>query len=84
VSRKIFGPHRDEETGPGRDFVMRVLVICSLLLARYCLGDQMKEEKIGKICSTYGKKNVYWSWQGSLKVRKLVEDLGLNGRMTLK
>jgi hypothetical protein len=84
VSRKIIGHQRDEATGLGRDFVMRGLVICRLLLARCCLGDQMKEKKIGRICSTYGKKNVYWSWQGSLKERRFLKDLGLDGRITLK
>jgi len=58
VSRKIFGPQRDEATGPGRDFVMRGLLICSLLLARYFVDDQVKEEKIGRICSTYGNKTL--------------------------
>jgi len=45
VSRKIFCPQRDEAIGPGRDFVMRGLLICSLMFARYFVGDQMKEDR---------------------------------------
>jgi hypothetical protein len=73
VSRKIFGPQRDEVTGPGRDFVMRVLLIWSLLLARYCVGDQMKDEKIGRKCSTNGKRNVYRVMGGEHKGKKTLE-----------
>jgi hypothetical protein len=82
VSRKIFGPQRDEATGPGRDFVMRGgLLIWSLPLARYCVGDQMIEEKIGRL--RMGSKLYIGSWQGSRKERKLLKDLGLDGRITL-
>jgi hypothetical protein len=70
VSRKILGPQRDEATGPGRDFVIRGLLIWSLLLARYYVGDQMKEEKIGRICSTNGKKNMYRVMAGEHKGKK--------------
>lgn len=84
VSRKIYGPQRDEATGPGRDFIMRGLLIWSLLLARYCVGDQIKEEKIGRICSTNGKRNVHRVMAGEHKERKLLKDLGLDGRITLK
>lgn len=33
----------------------------------------MKEEKIGRICSTYGKKNVYRVMAGEHKGRKILE-----------
>ena len=73
VSRKILGPQRDEATGPGREFIMRGLLIWSLLLARYCVGDQMKEEKIDRICSTTGKNNLYRVMAGEHKGKKTVE-----------
>lgn len=58
---------------PGRDFGMRGLLIWSLPLARYCVGDQMKEEKIGRMSSTNGKRNVYRVMAGEHKGKKTLE-----------
>jgi hypothetical protein len=66
-------PQRNETTGPGKYFIMRGLFVWSLLLARYCVGDQIKEEKIGRICSTNGRKNVYRVIAGEQKGKKTLE-----------
>jgi hypothetical protein len=61
---------------------MRGFMICSLLLATYCLGVQIKE-KVGWICSMHGKKNAYRVLAGEPEGRIYLKYVGLDGRITL-
>jgi hypothetical protein len=51
VLRRIFGPKRDEVTGFWRR-LHNVLV----LFSKHILNDQIKEDEIGRACSTHGEK----------------------------
>ena len=84
MSSKILGPQKDEAAGPGRGFVMSGLMIRSLLLAIYYLGDQTKEEKVGRVCSMYGKTNVYRVLAGEPKGKKALESSRLRWEANIK
>jgi hypothetical protein len=51
-------------------------------LTKYYLGDQNKENKMGRICGTHGK-NAYKLWLEHLKGGDHLEDL-YNDRIILK
>jgi len=50
--RRIFGPEKDEATGEGRQLCKEEL-ICCVIFTKYYLGDQIKKNKMGELCSTY-------------------------------
>jgi hypothetical protein len=57
VLRRIFGPKRDEVTGGWRK--MRNEELHNL----YSLNDQIKEDEMGRACSTNGRRRMhigYW------------------------
>jgi hypothetical protein len=66
VLRRIFGPKRDEMTGDWRNCIMRNFI--TVLLAKQNSNDQVKEDAIGRACSTNGeKRNAYMILIGKLE-----------------
>jgi hypothetical protein len=54
--------------------------------AKYYEGDQVKEDPMGRICSTRGsyEKLIRKFWSENLKGRDHLEDLGVDGRIILE
>ena len=53
VSRRIFGPRRDEVTGKWRRLGNEDLK-WSVLLTQYCAGDKIEKNEMGWACGSYG------------------------------
>jgi hypothetical protein len=48
-----------------------------LLLAKYCLGNQKKEDEVGGACATYGEdRNIYWVLVGKPEGKRPLERHG--------
>jgi hypothetical protein len=75
VLRRIFGPKRDEVTGP----------LCSVLFTKYYSGDKVKKTEMDRTCSTYGeRRGVYRVLVGKPEGRRPLEDQGVDGKIILK
>jgi hypothetical protein len=57
-----------------------------VLLATYHSGDQIRKNKMGQACGTYGETGEVYtgSWWGHLRERDHLEDVGIDGRIILK
>jgi hypothetical protein len=75
---------------PGRNSISHYFVhMCvfkwTVLLAKYCSGDQIKNYKIGRACSgNGGRRGVYRVLVGKPGERDHLEDLNINGRIILR
>jgi hypothetical protein len=52
VRGRIFGPGGGRYQGSADNYVTRTLVICTP--EKYCLGDQIEKNEMGKACSMNG------------------------------
>ena len=79
VLRRILGPKGDKVTGKWR-------TLCSVLLTKYYLNDQIKKTEMGRACSTYGVDK--WCIQGfsgeNLREVDHWEEANVDGRIMLK
>jgi hypothetical protein len=50
---------------------------------KYYRGHQIKEDGMGRACSTHGKDKCRNFWLGNLKGRDHMEDLGVDERIIL-
>jgi hypothetical protein len=57
---------------------------CSVLLTKYCSGDQIENNEVDGACSTYGGEVYTGFWWENLRVRDHVEDPGVDGRIILR
>jgi len=59
--------------------------ICPVLFAKCDSGYQIKNNKLGGVCDTYGKKGegYIWFWCGNLRARDHLEDIGVDGRVNM-
>ena len=61
------------------------VLLCSVFLARYHPGDEVKMAEIGRTCSTYGEgRGIYRVLVGNLRVGVHLKDPGVDGRIILK
>ena len=45
-----------------------------MLLTKYCLGDEMTEDEVGRACGTYGEdRNIYWVLVGKSEGKRPLE-----------
>jgi hypothetical protein len=51
--REIFGHKWDEVKGKWKKFIMRNFVI------KYYSGNQIKNDEMGGVCSSYGERSAY-------------------------
>jgi hypothetical protein len=80
VLRKIFGPRREEVTGEWRELHNEELN--DLYFSPNIIHYQIKKKEMGGGSSTYeGDKRVLW---GNLRERDHLEDLRVDGRITLE
>jgi hypothetical protein len=57
---------------------------CSVILTKYCSGDQIKKTELGRACSTYEKRGAYRLMMGNLREEGHLKDQGVDGRIILK
>ena len=56
-----------------------------MIFTKYCLGDQIKKNKIGVACSTYGEEErCIQGWWGNLRERDHLDYPGIDGRIILR
>jgi hypothetical protein len=69
-----------EVTGTVLSHVICPTGIASVLLARYYLGNQLKEDEKGGACDVWGRRDMQVAfWLGNLKERDCMEDLCVEG-----
>jgi hypothetical protein len=56
-----------------------------LLLTKYYLGDQIKEDEMESVDDTWGRREMHTGfWWGKLKKRGHLKDIGVGGMIILK
>jgi hypothetical protein len=84
VLRKMLGPKRDEVTGELRT-LHKGETLWSLLVSKYCLGDQIRNNKTDGACSTHwGRRGAYRAWVGKPEENRPLGRPGIDGRIILK
>jgi hypothetical protein len=58
--------------------------LCSAVLTKYYLGDQIKKTEMSRACSTYGGEVHTGFWWANLREKDNVKDTGVDGRIILK
>jgi hypothetical protein len=68
--REIFEFRRDELTGDGGNYIMRISIICNIL--RIVLDDQIKEDEMDGTRRAHGEmRNVYMFLVGNLEGKRV-------------
>ena len=82
--RRICGPNRKEVTGKWRQLCNEELTDL-YSMPNIFFGDQIKKNKMGVACSTYGGEDVHTRlWWETLSERGHVEDPGIDRRIILR
>ena len=63
---------------------MRSFTFCRLSLTQYYSSDQIKKNEMGMACGMYGERSADTVIVGNMREEDHLEDLGVDGKTTLK